>query len=98
MRFVFLPGLDGTGLLFEPVVQLWPAEQPAPIILSYPPDRFLDYNALEAYVQPKLPGAEPYILPPGPHPFREIAGVSGTGQIHQCVPTAVLNGSKGCDP
>jgi pimeloyl-ACP methyl ester carboxylesterase len=55
MRFVFLPGLDGTGFLFDPVVQIWPKELPPPLVLAYPPDHFLNYDGLEAYIRPHLP-------------------------------------------
>jgi len=62
VRFVFLPGMDGTGILFEPITLLWPKEEPPPVVISYPSDRFLNYDELDAYVHPKLPTNEPYVL------------------------------------
>src|SRR4051812_32511050 len=61
MRFVFLPGLDGTGLLFEPLLKIWNDAKP-PIVISYPTNHFLDYSELEIYVRPQFPRREPYIL------------------------------------
>lgn len=61
MRFVFLPGMDGTGLLFEPIVRLC-VELPPPIVMSYPSDRVLNYKQIQAYVIPLLPVTEPYVL------------------------------------
>jgi pimeloyl-ACP methyl ester carboxylesterase len=54
--------MDGTGLLFEPLTQIWPSAEPPPIVISYPSDRFLDYPELEAFVRPQLPTSEPYCL------------------------------------
>jgi pimeloyl-[acyl-carrier protein] methyl ester esterase len=62
VRFVFLPGLDGTGFLFEPITRMWPNGLPPPLILAYPSDHFLNYDQLEAYIRPKLPPTEPYVL------------------------------------
>jgi pimeloyl-ACP methyl ester carboxylesterase len=62
MRFVFLPGLDGTGFLFEPIRKLWPSNEAPPIVIAYPSDRFLNYDALQTFVSPLLPTAEPFVL------------------------------------
>ena len=54
MKMVLLPGLDGTGLLFEPLI----AELPKAIdvcIISYPTDRELSYQELVEYVLARLP-------------------------------------------
>ena len=61
MRFVFLPGMDGTGLLFEPILRLW-ADRTPPIVVSYPADRVLRYKQLQSYVVSLLPVREPYVL------------------------------------
>ncbi|OGR89330.1 MAG: hypothetical protein A3A86_06915 [Elusimicrobia bacterium RIFCSPLOWO2_01_FULL_60_11] len=53
--------MDGTGFLFEPILRLW-TEETAPIVLSYPADRILDYKELESYVSARLPVSEPYVL------------------------------------
>lgn len=53
-RAILLPGLDGSGRLFAPLLAAGPrAFTPEP--LSYPPDRPLDYDALAALVRPRLP-------------------------------------------
>lgn len=62
MKAVFLPGMDGTGMLFDPVIRLWPANAPPPLVLSYPSDQLLSYDQLKAYVMDRLPTQEPFIL------------------------------------
>jgi pimeloyl-ACP methyl ester carboxylesterase len=61
MKYVFLPGMDGTGLLFEPILRLL-TESTSPMVVSYPSDRVLGYEQLRSYVVPLLPAAEPYVL------------------------------------
>ncbi len=61
MKFVLLPGMDGTGLLFEPLLNLWTEATP-PAVLSYPADRILSYEQIESDVLSQLPVDEPYIL------------------------------------
>jgi len=53
--------MDGTGLLFEPIVRLY-TELPSPIVVSYPSDRILNYKQLQEYVVSLLPASEPYVL------------------------------------
>ena len=61
MRLVLLPGLDGTGLLFEPLCRaLSSAVQTT--ILDYPRGRETSYDELAAQIGPKLPTAEPFML------------------------------------
>jgi pimeloyl-[acyl-carrier protein] methyl ester esterase len=62
IKAVFIPGLDGSGLLFKPLAQRWPKDGSPPVALSYPPDRYLDYKALADYILPRLPRNEPYLL------------------------------------
>ncbi len=62
MQFVFLPGMDGSGKLFEPLVRLWPAEWPKPVIIPYPDDRVMSYAELEAHIEPQLPRAGSWVL------------------------------------
>src|SRR5262245_52236929 len=57
-----MPGMDGTGLLFKPLLDIWPASEPKPLVLAYPSDRFRTYDQLEDYLAPLLPSNEPYIL------------------------------------
>lgn len=61
MKLVLLPGLDGTGLLFEPLY----VELPSAIateVISYPTHQVASYDELVELVRPKLPAGEPYIL------------------------------------
>lgn len=44
-RLVLLPGMDGTGTLFEPLLDVLAAEW-EPIVVRYPPDEALGYDAL----------------------------------------------------
>ncbi len=61
MKLVLLPGLDGTGTLFEPLCrELSPAIQP--VTLDYPREKETSYEDLLRLIRPKLPTTEPYIL------------------------------------
>lgn len=58
---VLLPGMDGTGTLFEEfLAKLGPAFEP--IVVAYPTGRALGYSELELLVRAKLPADRPYIL------------------------------------
>jgi pimeloyl-[acyl-carrier protein] methyl ester esterase len=61
MKLVLLPGLDGTGRLFQPLLTALPAWL-QPLVISYPTDSFLDYSALCDYVRARLPADEPFAL------------------------------------
>lgn len=56
-----LPGLDGTGLLFRPLIDALPAHI-KPIVVTYPTDKILGYHDLLPVVIKALPKNEPYIL------------------------------------
>lgn len=56
---VLLPGMDGTGILFENFVA---ALQASTVIVVYPMDQPLGYAELEQLVLASLPTDEPYIL------------------------------------
>src|ERR1700722_10622976 len=58
---VLLPGLDGTGKLFAEFVQVLPPDI-EPLVVSYPKDRALGYDELEALVLAALPIARPFVL------------------------------------
>jgi pimeloyl-ACP methyl ester carboxylesterase len=58
---VLLPGMDGTGALFEPLLrELSPALQP--LVLTYPPNERLGYAELAERVETQLPAADDYVL------------------------------------
>jgi pimeloyl-[acyl-carrier protein] methyl ester esterase len=61
MKLVLLPGIDGTGILFEPLVRALPAEI-SPVVQSYPGDTALTYEELLPRVQASLPTGEPFIV------------------------------------
>jgi len=56
MRIILLPGLDGTGDLFKPLLaQLSNDIKSNIMVVSYPTDLELSYPALVEYVRGKLP-------------------------------------------
>jgi pimeloyl-ACP methyl ester carboxylesterase len=58
---VLLPGLGGTGELFEPFVAAL-GSAVATKIIRYPGDEALGYDALTAFVRDALPVGEPFVL------------------------------------
>ncbi len=60
MKVVLLPGLDGTGVLFEPFIEALPYTID-PLIISYPPNAKLSYEELTELVMSQLP-EEKFIL------------------------------------
>jgi len=61
ISLVLLPGLDGTGLLFQPLIAALPATI-KPTIVRYPGDRHLSYQELLPLVLDALPPSDPFIL------------------------------------
>ncbi|HYM35931.1 MAG TPA: alpha/beta fold hydrolase, partial [Steroidobacteraceae bacterium] len=61
MKLVLLPGLDGTGVLFRPLLAALPSSI-EPIVVSYPTHQPLSYDQLLPLVSKSLPAVEPYIL------------------------------------
>jgi pimeloyl-ACP methyl ester carboxylesterase len=60
-KAILLPGLDGSGRLFAPLLAAGPRGlEPEPI--SFPPDRPLDYDELAALVRPRLPARGRFVL------------------------------------
>ncbi|MDF3834929.1 alpha/beta hydrolase [Cupriavidus basilensis] len=58
---VLLPGMDGTGDLFAPLLLALPTDI-TPLVIRYPRDRALDYAALEILVRQALPAGAPFVL------------------------------------
>jgi len=56
-----LPGLDGTGALFAPFVNVAP-DSLEPRVISYPVDTFLDYTQLADMVRRSVPAEQPFAL------------------------------------
>lgn len=61
MKIVLLSGLDGTGILFKPLIELLPSDI-EPIVISYPNTNKMDYEDLFDFVLRQLPKEEEYIL------------------------------------
>lgn len=58
---VLLPGLDGSGVLFRPLVGALPGEL-RPQVVSYPGDQPLGYDELLIHVLDRLPKNEPFVV------------------------------------
>ena len=65
MKLVLLPGMDGTGILFLPLLQGLTPFVEIPIV-SYPVDKHLHYPQLCELVEQQLPTNEPFALCPRP--------------------------------
>jgi len=61
VALVLLPGMDGTGQLFDDFLEALGPEVQA-IVVSYPPDQVLDYAQLEAFARSRLPSEQPFVL------------------------------------
>jgi pimeloyl-ACP methyl ester carboxylesterase len=61
LSLILLPGLDGTGLLFQPLLAALPA-MIKPIVVSYPGDCNLNYQQLLPLAQNLLPKDDRFIL------------------------------------
>jgi pimeloyl-ACP methyl ester carboxylesterase len=60
MKLVLLPGFDGTGQLFKPLLKQFTSNI-EPVVMSYPNDKFMTYKELCEYIKPKLPN-EPFFI------------------------------------
>ena len=58
---VMLPGLDGTGLIFEPLLKHLPAEIDAQVV-RYPADRPLSFQEHVDFARKQLPKKKPFVL------------------------------------
>jgi pimeloyl-[acyl-carrier protein] methyl ester esterase len=61
IKLVLLPGLDGTGILFRPLIAALP-KNIEPIVVSYPANIELGYDKLFSVVQEFLPQDSPFVL------------------------------------
>jgi pimeloyl-ACP methyl ester carboxylesterase len=61
MHLLLLPGLDGTGRLFEPLLPFLPPSLAA-VVVAYPPDRPLDYAALLPHVEAAIPDGREFLV------------------------------------
>jgi pimeloyl-ACP methyl ester carboxylesterase len=61
MKLILLPGMDGTGDLFGPLLQALPRRL-EPVVVRYPNNEPLTYRELEEYVRSYLPTNEQYVI------------------------------------
>lgn len=61
VTLVLLPGLDGTGALFEPLLRELPPYL-QPLVVTYPPEGSQDYATLTRFVLAQLPHDRPFVL------------------------------------
>lgn len=61
MKWIFLPGLDGSGEFFEPFLKVLPKDvEPVPI--GFPPNEKLGYDELFHWLLSRLPRDEPFLV------------------------------------
>ena len=58
---LLLPGLDGTGLVFEPLLKHLPAEIDAQVV-RYPTDRIMTFQEHVDFSRKQLPKKKPFVL------------------------------------
>lgn len=61
ITLILLPGMDGTGEMFQPLLQALPADIKT-IVVSYPTTEVMDYAALVELASAYIPKSAPYIL------------------------------------
>jgi pimeloyl-ACP methyl ester carboxylesterase len=61
LHLVLMPGLDGSGKMFQPFLEQLPVECKVTVI-SYPGDRTIEFSDLDDYVCERLPRETPLIL------------------------------------
>lgn len=61
MKLVLLPGMDGTGELFDPFLASMSGSSD-PSVVNYPANDSLSYERLEEIARTYLPSDEPYVL------------------------------------
>jgi pimeloyl-ACP methyl ester carboxylesterase len=60
-HLVLLPGMDGTGHLFEPFINVLPKKFSVTVV-SYPADELLDYSQFQAIIEAAVPQVNNYTL------------------------------------
>ncbi len=61
MKLILLPGMDGTGILFQPFLDIFPDKIETQVI-TFPCNEKLSYQELISYVCDKLPKDNDYVL------------------------------------
>ncbi|HKJ29840.1 MAG TPA: hypothetical protein VKA22_06480, partial [Desulfuromonadales bacterium] len=58
---VMLPGLDGTGLVFDPLLEHLPEEIEVQVV-RYPADRVMSFQEHVDFARKQLPRKKPFVL------------------------------------
>lgn len=61
MKWIFLPGLDGSGFFFEPFLRVLPGDI-EPVTIAFPPEERWGYGELFEWLLPQLPTEEPFLI------------------------------------
>ena len=61
IKFVFMPGLDGTGISFEPLSKFL-SENITPTVVRYPTDRLLSFEETVAFAHDQIEGPQDIVL------------------------------------
>ncbi len=61
MKLLLLPGMDGTGILFDPLLAAL-SEEIEPIVVTYPGSELLGYEDLTELARESVPAHEPYAI------------------------------------
>jgi pimeloyl-ACP methyl ester carboxylesterase len=61
MKWILLPGFDGTGILFDALLRALPPSI-EPVVVAYPAKRACSADELVRIALESLPEAEPYVL------------------------------------
>ena len=61
MKLVLLPGLNGTGQLFDPLLRALDSN-PESVVIGYPVDEPLGYDAIVSFVKERLPADDDFVV------------------------------------
>jgi pimeloyl-ACP methyl ester carboxylesterase len=86
VKIVLLPGTDGTGILFQPFVNVLPEGTDAEVV-SYPGDEYLTYEQLADLVRNLVPRNLPYIIVAESYsgPVAALLAAAPTGRLQGVV-------------
>jgi pimeloyl-ACP methyl ester carboxylesterase len=86
MKWILLPGFDGTGKLFAPLLRVLPPGI-EPVVVAYPCDRPTSVGDLDGIVLGSLPTNEPYVLI-----AESFSGPIGlkAASLHRNAPAAII--------
>lgn len=61
MKWIFLPGMDGSGTFFEPFLKVLPKDV-EPVTVAFPAQEKYGYDELLEWLLPRLPRQEPFLV------------------------------------